>query len=110
MILIYNLSIESNCAMQHRANNRMTELTRPSTLTLRAPANGVPRHRRPETRDSTRELRAEQPLRSASPETSEPRVVRSDALLQGRSHVSIVHNGETYQLRATRLGKLILTK
>ena len=37
-------------------------------------------------------------------------VVRSDALLQGHSHVSIVHNGETYQLRATRLGKLILTK
>jgi hemin uptake protein HemP len=37
-------------------------------------------------------------------------VLRSDALLQGRSHVSIMHNGETYQLRATRLGKLILTK
>jgi hemin uptake protein HemP len=34
----------------------------------------------------------------------------SDALLQGRSHVSIEHHGETYQLRATRLGKLILTK
>ncbi|KGX14216.1 hemin uptake hemP family protein [Burkholderia pseudomallei ABCPW 1] len=38
------------------------------------------------------------------------RVVSSDALLQGQSHVSIAHNGETYQLRATRLGKLILTK
>ncbi len=38
------------------------------------------------------------------------RQVRSDMLLQGQSHVSIVHNGETYQLRATRLGKLILTK
>jgi hemin uptake protein HemP len=36
--------------------------------------------------------------------------LRSDALLQGRSHVSIAHNGQTYQLRATRLGKLILTK
>ena len=35
---------------------------------------------------------------------------RSDTLLQGHSHVSIEHNGETYQLRATRLGKLILTK
>ncbi|AFI68675.1 hypothetical protein BP1258A_3193 [Burkholderia pseudomallei 1258a] len=31
-------------------------------------------------------------------------------MLQGQSHVSIAHNGETYQLRATRLGKLILTK
>jgi hemin uptake protein HemP len=36
--------------------------------------------------------------------------LQSDDLLQGRTHVSIVHNGETYQLRATRLGKLILTK
>jgi hemin uptake protein HemP len=38
------------------------------------------------------------------------RSLDSDALLQGRSHVSIDHHGETYQLRATRLGKLILTK
>ena len=45
----------------------------------------------------------------SQPETSE-RVVSSDSLLQGRSHISIMHNGETYQLRATRLGKLILTK
>ncbi len=30
--------------------------------------------------------------------------------MQGRSHIFIVHNGERYQLRATRLGKLILTK
>jgi hemin uptake protein HemP len=37
-------------------------------------------------------------------------VLRSDTLLQGHSHISITHNGETYQLRATRLGKLILTK
>ncbi|CAH2780980.1 MAG: Hemin uptake protein HemP/HmuP [uncultured Paraburkholderia sp.] len=41
---------------------------------------------------------------------SAERAVRSETLLQGHSHVSIVHNGETYQLRATRLGKLILTK
>ncbi|MEA3122930.1 MAG: hypothetical protein QOH33_2520, partial [Paraburkholderia sp.] len=40
----------------------------------------------------------------------EQRVFRSDALLQGHNHVLIAHNGETYQLRATRLGKLILTK
>jgi hemin uptake protein HemP len=38
------------------------------------------------------------------------RSVRSDTLLQGQSHIAIMHNGETYQLRATRLGKLILTK
>jgi len=38
------------------------------------------------------------------------RIIQSDTLLQGRSHISIAHNGETYQLRATRLGKLILTK
>jgi hemin uptake protein HemP len=38
------------------------------------------------------------------------RTLASDHLLQGRSHVFIVHNGERYQLRATRLGKLILTK
>jgi hemin uptake protein HemP len=45
-----------------------------------------------------------------SPTESAERSVTSDSLLQGRSHVSITHNGETYQLRATRLGKLILTK
>lgn len=38
------------------------------------------------------------------------RTLSSDHLLQGRSHVFIAHNGERYQLRATRLGKLILTK
>lgn len=36
--------------------------------------------------------------------------VDSAALLQGRSVVHIEHNGALYQLRSTRLGKLILTK
>ena len=36
--------------------------------------------------------------------------VPSSALLQGRSSVEITHNGATYRLQATRLGKLILTK
>ncbi len=36
--------------------------------------------------------------------------VPSDALLRGRSAVHIEHNGTLYLLRATRLGKLILTK
>lgn len=34
----------------------------------------------------------------------------SQALLNGRKFVEISHNGEIYQLRATRHGKLILTK
>lgn len=34
----------------------------------------------------------------------------STALLQGGRWVEIRHNGETYRLQATRLGKLILTK
>lgn len=37
-------------------------------------------------------------------------VVHSDQLMQGRSAVTIVHNGAAYRLQATRLGKLILTK
>jgi len=36
--------------------------------------------------------------------------VQSDALLKGNKVVQIMHNGEAYQLRATRHGKLILTK
>ena len=31
-------------------------------------------------------------------------------LLRGQKAVEIVHNGSTYRLQATRLGKLILTK
>ncbi len=34
----------------------------------------------------------------------------SVALLGGREEVEIVHQGETYRLRRTRQGKLILTK
>lgn len=36
--------------------------------------------------------------------------VSSTVLLQGRKTVAITHNGSTYRLQATRLGKLILTK
>lgn len=36
--------------------------------------------------------------------------VPSAALLQGHTVVHIEHNGALYQLRNTRLGKLILTK
>ena len=47
--------------------------------------------------------------RSPAPvETLPP--VASSSLLRGRSVVRIEHNGALYQLRSTRLGKLILTK
>lgn len=36
--------------------------------------------------------------------------VDSTALLRGQKAVDIHHNGATYRLQATRLGKLILTK
>ena len=34
----------------------------------------------------------------------------SDLLMRGRKVIQIQHNGALYQLRATKLGKLILTK
>ncbi|MCB1722305.1 MAG: hemin uptake protein HemP [Chromatiaceae bacterium] len=39
-----------------------------------------------------------------------PAVVESHRLLAGRDRVLILHHGETYVLRRTRQGKLILTK
>jgi hemin uptake protein HemP len=42
--------------------------------------------------------------------TTSTGVLFSEKLLQGAKVVQIQHNGETYQLRATRHGKLILTK
>jgi hemin uptake protein HemP len=36
--------------------------------------------------------------------------VKSDDILRGQKAVEIIHNGSTYRLQATRLGKLILTK
>lgn len=93
----------------------MTDFTRSSTLSLRRSPNAVltsrPKAATPPARDVDGELgrsRSEGP--GQSPAEPAGRSVSSEALLQGRSHVSITHNGETYQLRATRLGKLILTK
>jgi hemin uptake protein HemP len=86
---------------------RMTDLTRSSTLSLRRPAAALTSRPKASTATATAAKPADSV--SGSSETSD-RVVRSDTLLQGHSHISIVHNGETYQLRATRLGKLILTK
>lgn len=39
-----------------------------------------------------------------------PRIVRSAELLAGEREVAIVHGDETYRLRLTSTGKLILTK
>jgi hemin uptake protein HemP len=87
----------------------MTDLNRPSTLSLRRPASALTSRPKSSTAATPAAKPAAERANGSGGETSE-RVVRSDALLQGHSHISIVHNGETYQLRATRLGKLILTK
>ncbi len=42
--------------------------------------------------------------------TASPSRVDSTTLLGGRAEVEIAHQGETYRLRRTRQGKLILTK
>jgi len=99
MVIIYYEFIESTNEFTD-----MTDTLRSTTLRLR----------RPVTRDAaiTRPKQAAVTSVRASnvEDESGERSVRSDTLLQGHSHISIVHNGETYQLRATRLGKLILTK
>jgi hemin uptake protein HemP len=82
----------------------MTEILRSTTLRLRRPVERTAAVTRPKTAAVTT-------VRASNVESpSGERSVRSDTLLQGHSHISIMHNGETYQLRATRLGKLILTK
>lgn len=86
----------------------MTDLNRSATLSLRRPAAALTS--RPKPSSSTAPAAKPATDRDSGASESSTRVVRSDALLQGHSHVSITHNGETYQLRATRLGKLILTK
>ncbi|MFP4895192.1 hemin uptake protein HemP [Paraburkholderia sp. EG304] len=86
----------------------MTDMTRSTTLSPRRSAAALTSRPKP----STTTAPAAKPTAERTTgqgETAE-RVVRSDALLQGHSYISIVHNGETYRLRATRLGKLILTK
>ncbi|MFL9904138.1 hemin uptake protein HemP [Paraburkholderia fungorum] len=86
----------------------MTDLTHSSTLSLRRPAAALTS--RPKASTATATAAKPAADRANGSDDTSDRVVRSDTLLQGHSHVSIVHNGETYQLHATRLGKLILTK
>jgi hemin uptake protein HemP len=50
------------------------------------------------------------PLVPLLPESNALRVVASSELLQGQVCVHIEHAGAIYTLRATRSGKLILTK
>jgi hemin uptake protein HemP len=85
----------------------MTDILRSNTLRLRQPVERSAAATIARSRPAAvTTARAPSNLPSGSGERS----LRSDTLLQGHSHISIVHNGETYQLRATRLGKLILTK
>ncbi len=89
----------------------MIDTLRSNTLRLRRPANRDAAITRPKTAAVTT-VRAS--TTTVAADSNGERSLKSDTLLQGRSHVSIMHNGETYQLRAqlraTRLGKLILTK
>ncbi|WP_166830680.1 hemin uptake protein HemP [Thalassoroseus pseudoceratinae] len=58
-------------------------------------------------------VESEQPDHSSEPGTpgsATPSVVRSEELLKGSQELRIVHEGETYRLRLTRNGKLILHK
>ncbi|CAB3731243.1 hypothetical protein LMG22037_05594 [Paraburkholderia phenoliruptrix] len=87
----------------------MTDTARTSTLSLRRPAAALTSRPKPVAATAAPAAKPAVSRASGSAESA-ARVVRSETLLQGHSHVSIVHNGETYQLRATRLGKLILTK
>lgn len=89
----------------------MTDLSRSSTLSLRRPAAALTSRSKSMTATVNPASPGAKPVveRGEASDSAE-RAVHSDALLQGHSHISIKHNGETYQLRATRLGKLILTK
>jgi hemin uptake protein HemP len=51
-----------------------------------------------------------QPESTASGPGEAALAVASTDILRGQRAVDIIHNGFTYRLQATRLGKLILTK
>ena len=46
----------------------------------------------------------------SAPSPTEPLRVDSTRLFGSRDEIHIAHGGETYRLRRTRMGKLILTK
>ncbi len=52
-----------------------------------------------------------EPQADENPSSAEKElVINSEELLQGRNEVQIRHFGETYRLRLTRSGKLLLQK
>ena len=53
---------------------------------------------------------ARQAEMSAAPRNDARGALESAEILRGQKAVEINHNGLTYRLQATRLGKLILTK
>ncbi len=56
------------------------------------------------------EIPAEIPAKIANAPVCDLRTLRSDELLQGQVEVLIAHGNDTYRLRLTRSGKLILQK
>ena len=50
------------------------------------------------------------PVVTATLSSNAPASFSSTEILRGQKTVEINHNGSTYRLQATRLGKLILTK
>lgn len=67
-------------------------------------------HSAPNATRPTLSLHSMQVAAAAQPATDDLQVLESTDLLRGRKTVEISHNGSTYRLQATRLGKLILTK
>ena len=62
------------------------------------------------TTSRTLSLPARSPAASPASHSPSASCMHSTDLLRGQKAVEIVHNGSTYRLQATRLGKLILTK
>ncbi|RDU98045.1 hemin uptake protein HemP [Trinickia dinghuensis] len=87
----------------------MSEPTRQPALTLRTSMSSLASSRSKDAATAAVATRRAGTQAEGSDGAIE-RTLSSDHLLQGRSHIFIAHNGERYQLRETRLGKLILTK
>lgn len=62
------------------------------------------------TLPTARRVPVEQPVLADGAAIPQEISVDSELLLRGKKSVAIVHNGATYRLQATKLGKLILTK
>jgi hemin uptake protein HemP len=71
---------------------------RPDTTHTKPGPLGWPKPTRPHAEDG------------AGTTASKPPLFDSDSLMQGQREILITHQGLTYRLQTTRLGKLILTK